>query len=73
MLQMRSAASTISLASRILNKKWVQASELMGQYGINVPPGIAVKKIEDLLPAAKKMADSDGEVRSACMHFPAAL
>lgn len=34
----------------------------MGKHGINAPPGIAVKKIEDLMPAAKKMADSEGEV-----------
>lgn len=44
----------------------------MGNHGINAPPGIAVSKIEDLLPAAKKMADSDGEVRvhqKAWAHF----
>ena len=49
----------------------------MGKHGINAPPGVAVTKIEDLLPAAKKMADSEGEVFSAhqqccdassCMH-----
>jgi len=34
----------------------------MGKHGINAPPGMPIKKIEDLLPAAKKMADSDGEV-----------
>ena len=34
----------------------------MGKHGINAPHGVAVTKIEDLLPAAKKMADSDGEV-----------
>ncbi len=35
----------------------------MGKHGINAPPGMPIQKIEDLLPAAKKMADSDGEVR----------
>ena len=40
----------------------------MGKHGINAPPGIAVKKIEDLMPAAKKMADSEGEVRKAYMQ-----
>ena len=34
----------------------------MGKYGINAPPGIAIQNIEDLLPAAKKLADADGEV-----------
>lgn len=34
----------------------------MGKYGINAPPGMAIQKIEDLLPAAKKMADENGEV-----------
>lgn len=56
----------------------VQGAELMGKHGINAPPGMPIQKIEDLLPAAKKMADSDGEVRGpqtflsciifACMH-----
>ena len=33
----------------------------MSEYGINVPPGIAVTKIEDVLPAAKKMANKENE------------
>ena len=40
----------------------LQGAELMGKHRINVPPGMAIQKIEDLLPAAKMMADSDGEV-----------
>ena len=40
----------------------MQGAELMGKHGVNAPPGMAIQKIEDLLPAAKKMADSDGEV-----------
>ncbi|KAL3149710.1 hypothetical protein ABBQ38_013539 [Trebouxia sp. C0009 RCD-2024] len=47
---------------RFLNIHEYQGAELMGKYGINAPHGVAVTKIEDLLPAAKKMADSDGEV-----------
>lgn len=35
----------------------------MSQYGVNVPPGIPVFKLEEVAPAAKKMADAAGEVR----------
>lgn len=45
----------------------------MGKYGINAPPGVAVTKIEDLLPAAKKMADSDGEVQATSTYFESRL
>ena len=45
----------------------------MGKHGINAPHGIAVTKIEDLLPAAKKMADSDGEVRRSRSVFDSKL
>ena len=34
----------------------------MSQFGVNVPPGIAIKSVDEALPAAKKMADSNGEV-----------
>jgi hypothetical protein len=34
----------------------------MSQYGINVPPGIPVFKLDEVAPAAKKMADKDGQV-----------
>lgn len=34
----------------------------MSQYGVNVPPGIPVFKLDDVLPAAKKMADEEGQV-----------
>lgn len=61
------ASNTVRRASqlqqlRFLNIHEYQGAELMGKHGINAPPGIAVKKIEDLMPAAKKMADSEGEV-----------
>ncbi len=35
----------------------------MSQYGINVPPGIPIHKLEEVGPAAEKMADENGEVR----------
>ena len=34
----------------------------MSQYGINVPPGIPVTSLDQVTPAAKKMADDNGEV-----------
>ena len=37
----------------------------MSQYGINVPPGIPVFKVEEVAPAAKKMADAEGQVGAA--------
>jgi succinyl-CoA synthetase beta subunit len=40
----------------------------MSQYGINVPPGIPVSKIEDVAAAAAKMADKDGMVRWFLLH-----
>lgn len=42
-----------------------QGAELMSQYGINVPPGIAVTKLDEVLPAAKKMANKQNEVSLA--------
>ena len=37
----------------------------MSQYGVNVPPGIPVFKLDDVLPAAQKMADDEGQVRAS--------
>jgi succinyl-CoA synthetase beta subunit len=34
----------------------------MAEYGINVPPGIAVRSLAEVGPAAAKMADAAGEV-----------
>lgn len=42
----------------------MQGAQLMSEYGINVPPGIAVSKLQDVVPAAQKMADSEGKVHS---------
>ncbi|BDA43672.1 Succinate-CoA ligase [ADP-forming] subunit beta, mitochondrial [Coccomyxa sp. Obi] len=47
---------------RFLNVHEYQGAELMSQYGVNVPPGIPVFKLDDVLPAAKKMADEEGQV-----------
>lgn len=42
-----------------------QGAELMSQYGVNVPPGVPVFKLEEVLPAAKRMADEEGQVCEA--------
>jgi hypothetical protein len=34
----------------------------MSKYGVNVPPGIPVFKVDEVLPAAQKMADDEGQV-----------
>ena len=34
----------------------------MASYGVNVPPGVPVFKLDEVLPAAKKMADDSGQV-----------
>lgn len=39
-----------------------QGAQLMSQYGITVPPGIPVHKLEEVFPAAEKMADAEGKV-----------
>ena len=39
-----------------------QSSEIMAKYGVNVPPGIPVFSLDEVLPAAKKMADDSGQV-----------
>jgi succinyl-CoA synthetase beta subunit len=46
------------------NRYLVQGAQIMSQYGINVPPGIPVFKLDELAPAAQKMADEAGEVRA---------
>eukprot|EP00891_Asterochloris_glomerata_P003330 jgi/Astpho2/3330/Aster-04679 len=48
--------------ARFLNVHEYQGAEIMSQFGVNVPPGIAIKSVDEALPAAKKMADSNGEV-----------
>jgi succinyl-CoA synthetase beta subunit len=39
-----------------------QGAQLMSQYGINVPPGIPVRSLDDLPAALQKMADAEGKV-----------
>jgi succinyl-CoA synthetase beta subunit len=34
----------------------------MSQYGINVPPGVPVHALDEVAPAAQKMADEEGQV-----------
>ena len=41
----------------------MQGAELMSKYGVNVPPGIPVFKVDEVKAAAEKMASPDGEVR----------
>jgi len=41
----------------------------MAQYGVNVPPGMPVFKLDDVLPAAKKMADDSGQVICSSLAF----
>ena len=40
----------------------LQGAELMSDFGINVAPGIAIKSLDEVEGAAKKMADKDGQV-----------
>jgi len=40
----------------------LQGAQLMSQYGINVPPGIPVHSLDEVGPAADKMADEEGDV-----------
>lgn len=39
-----------------------QGAQLMSEYGINVPPGIPVKSVDEIAAAANKMADEAGQV-----------
>ena len=41
----------------------------MASYGVNVPPGVPVFKLDDVLPAAKKMADDSGQVCSSVSNL----
>lgn len=40
----------------------------MSKYGVNVPPGIPVFKLDEVKAAAEKMASPDGEVRVKLLH-----
>ncbi len=44
----------------------LQGAELMSRYGVNVPPGVPVFKLEEVLPAAQKMADEQNQVGAVC-------
>ncbi|KDD72421.1 ATP-grasp domain-containing protein, partial [Helicosporidium sp. ATCC 50920] len=56
------AKATQLQQKRFLNVHEYQGAELMRQYGINVPPGIAVKSLSEVESAARELADDKGEV-----------
>jgi succinyl-CoA synthetase beta subunit len=41
-----------------------QGAELMAKYGVNVPPGIPIFKVDEAKAAAEKMRSPDDEVCS---------
>lgn len=46
----------------------LQGAQIMSQYGINVPPGIPVFKVDEVPAAAEKMKDENGDVSlPACL------
>ena len=47
----------------------MQGAELMSKYGVNVPPGIPVFKLDEVKAAAEEMASPDGEVRGKLLQF----
>lgn len=47
---------------RFLNVHEYQGAQIMSQYGINVPPGIPVFKVDEVPAAAEKMKDESGDV-----------
>jgi len=47
---------------RFLNIHEYQGAQLMAKFGINVPDGVAVFKLEEVSKAAKSMADENNEV-----------
>jgi hypothetical protein len=44
----------------------LQGAQIMGSYGINVPAGIPVFKLDEVEPAARKLQDDHGEVGACC-------
>ena len=46
----------------------MQGAELMSKYGVNVPPGIPVFKLDEVKAAAEEMASPDGEVRGQLLQ-----
>lgn len=40
----------------------LQGAQLMSKFGINVPDGVPVFQLDQVLPAAKRMADDKNEV-----------
>jgi len=54
--------AAVSTSVRALNVHEYQGAELMAKYGINVPPGVAVRTPAEAVKAAAAMADASGEV-----------
>jgi hypothetical protein len=54
--------AAVSTSVRALNVHEYQGAELMAKYGINVPPGVAVKTPAEAVAAAATMEDASGEV-----------
>ncbi|CAD7702009.1 unnamed protein product [Ostreobium quekettii] len=48
--------------ARWLNVHEYQGAELMSKYGVNVPPGVAITKLDELDAALQKMKNEAGEV-----------
>ncbi|GMH45661.1 hypothetical protein BSKO_13618 [Bryopsis sp. KO-2023] len=48
--------------SRYLNVHEYQGAELMATYGVNVPPGVPVHKLDELKGAVDRMKDENGEI-----------
>ncbi|PNH00033.1 Succinyl-CoA ligase [ADP-forming] subunit beta, mitochondrial [Tetrabaena socialis] len=46
---------------RFFNVHEYQGAQLMSKFGINVPPGIAAKSMEEVVKAVDEMADEQGE------------
>lgn len=47
---------------RFLNVHEYQGAELMSKFGVNVPPGRPIFKLDEVGPACDELADSDGQV-----------
>ena len=65
-VQKRPLAETSPFGLRDLGQSFLcwptQGAELMSKYGVNVPPGIPVFKLDEVKAAAEEMASPDGEV-----------
>jgi hypothetical protein len=44
-----------------------QGAQIMSKFGINVPPGMPVFKLDDVSKAAEAMKDENNEVRNTLL------